>query len=81
MNNLRFVIDTNIFLVSLAPGFNYHWIYQSILSNKFDIVISNEIITEYQEQIVKRYGTEFTDASLDYLLLLPNVILKNPDFL
>ncbi|MDO3642124.1 putative toxin-antitoxin system toxin component, PIN family [Mucilaginibacter sp. L3T2-6] len=81
MNNLRFVIDTNIFLVSLAQGFSYHWIYQSILLNKFDIVISNEILTEYQEQITKRYGLEFADASLDYLLLLPNVILKNPDFL
>ena len=43
--------------------------------------MSNEILTEYQEQITNRYGVDRTDASLDYLLLLPNVILKNPSFL
>jgi len=43
--------------------------------------LSNEILTEYQEQISIRYRLEYTDASLDFLLLLPNVILKNPSFL
>jgi len=81
MNNLRFILDTNIFLVSQAPNFKYHWIYQALIQNKYDLVLSNEIITEYQEQIALRYGLEFTEASLDYLLLLPNVILKDPSFL
>ncbi|HEY9000406.1 MAG TPA: putative toxin-antitoxin system toxin component, PIN family [Mucilaginibacter sp.] len=81
MNKLRLILDTNIFLVSLAPNFKYHWIYQSLLQNKYDLILSNEILTEYQEQISIRYGLERTDASLDFLLLLPNVILKNPSFL
>ena len=81
MNNLRFILDTNIFLVSLAPNFKYHWIYQALIQNKYNLAVSNEIITEYQEQIALRYGLEFTEASLDYLLLLPNVILKDPSFL
>jgi putative PIN family toxin of toxin-antitoxin system len=81
MNRLRLILDTNIFLVSLAPNFKYHWIYQSLIQNKFDLVISNEILTEYQELIVDRYGISYTDASLDFLLLLPNVFLKNPSFL
>ena len=45
------------------------------------MVISNDILTEYQEQIMRRYGISRTDASLNFLLLLPNVILKNPSFL
>ena len=81
MNKLRLILDTNIFLVSLAPNFKYHWIYQALIKNKFDLVVSNEILIEYQEQICIRYGIERTDASLDFLLLLPNVILKNPSFL
>jgi putative PIN family toxin of toxin-antitoxin system len=81
MSDLRVVLDTNIFLVSLAPHSKYHWIYQSLIQNKYNLVASNEIITEYQEQIVLRYGLEFTDASLDFLLLLPNVFLSNPFFL
>lgn len=81
MSRLRLVLDTNIFLVSLAPNFKYHWIYQCLIQNKFDLIISNEILTEYQEQITYRYGVEKTDASLDFLLFLPNVILSNPSFL
>ena len=81
MNNLRIVLDTNIFLVSLAPNFKYNWIYQSLVLNKYDLVLSNEILTEYQEQIGLRYGLDYTDSSLEFLLLLPNVILKNPSFL
>ena len=81
MSKLRLVLDTNIFLVSLAPNFKYHWIYTALVNNKFEMVVSNEILTEYQEQIVRRYGVKRTEASLDFLLLLPNVILKNPSFL
>jgi len=81
MSKLRLILDTNIFLVSLAPNFKYHWIYQSLVNNKFDMVVSNEILTEYQEQISIRYGLSYTDASLEHLLLLPNVFLKNPAFL
>jgi|SRR5690606_12220235 len=81
MNRLRLILDTNIFLVSLAVNSKYHWIYKALFERKFDLVVSNEILTEYQEQISIRYGLEHTDASLDYLLLLPNVILVNPYFL
>ena len=81
MSKLRLILDTNIFLVSLAPNYKYNWIYRSLVENKFDLVISNEILTEYQEQIVKRYGINYTEAALDFLLLLPNVILNNPSFL
>ncbi|RYY06037.1 MAG: PIN family protein [Sphingobacteriaceae bacterium] len=36
---------------------------------------------EYQEQISIRYGLSKTDSSFNFLLLLPNIILKNPSFL
>jgi putative PIN family toxin of toxin-antitoxin system len=81
MSKLRLILDTNIFLVSLAPNFKYHWIYQSLIRNKYELVVSNEILTEYQEQVIVRYGIERTEAALDFLLLLPNVIQKNPSFL
>lgn len=58
MNSTRLLLDTNVFLVSLAPNYKYHWIYQAIVRNKFELVISNEILMEYQEQIVFRYGLE-----------------------
>lgn len=81
MNKPRLILDTNIFLVSLSINSKYHWIYRALIEDKFDLVVSNEILTEYQEQISIRYGLDYTDASLDYLLLLPNIILINPSFL
>lgn len=81
MNKLRLVLDTNIFMVSLAPHYKFHWIYQAILQGQFELAISNEILSEYNEQISQRYSIERTAASLDFLLLLPNVILHNPSFL
>ncbi|GAB3916143.1 hypothetical protein GCM10028804_01990 [Larkinella terrae] len=38
-------------------------------------------MSEYYEQIVRRYGISRSDASLDFLLLLPDVVLLNPSFL
>ena len=81
MSKLRLILDTNILLVSLAPNYKYNWIYNSLITGKFNLVVSNEILTEYQEQIAIRYGLDQTDATLDFLLLLPNVELKNPSFL
>lgn len=81
MNKLRLILDTNIFLVSLASHYKYNWIYQSLLNNKFELAISNEILIEYQEQIAIRYGIESTESTFEFLLLLPNVILKNPSYL
>jgi putative PIN family toxin of toxin-antitoxin system len=81
MSKLRLVIDTNIFLVSLAPNYKYNWIYQALLNGKFELVVSNEILTEYQEQIAFRYGMDRMDASLEFLHWQSNVIFKNPAFL
>ena len=44
MNKPRIILDTNIFLVSLAPKYKYHWIYQALLEGKFELAISNEIL-------------------------------------
>ena len=80
MSKPRIVLDTNVFLVSLTSRYKYHWIYQALLQGKYELVLSNEILTEYQEQISLRYGLRQTDATLDYLLMLPNVYLHNPSF-
>ena len=80
MRNLRLVIDTNVFLVSLAPKFNLNWIFKYLIQGRFDLCITTEILHEYQEIISKRYGIDSTNATLDFLLLLPNVHQIIPHF-
>lgn len=74
-------LDTNVFLVSLARGFKYYWIFEALLDNRFNLCVSNEILTEYEEIIEKRYGINKTSATLDFLLLLPNVLEVTPFYL
>ena len=80
MNNLRIVLDANVFNVSLSSNFQYHKNFEFLINGKYDLYITNEILTEYEEQIVKRYGLANTTAKLDFLLLLPNVFTTIPYF-
>src|SRR5690606_24631552 len=80
-NKLRLVIDTNVLIVSFAPNTKYSWIFDALFAGKFELAISNEVLLEYQEQLSFRYGLTKTDASLDFLLLLPNVVLSEPYYL
>ena len=45
------VIDTNILLVSVTSKSKYHWLYQLILDKKIQITFTQDILTEYEEQL------------------------------
>ena len=80
MRKIRLVIDTNVFLVSLAPNFRLHWIYESLIEGRFELCLTTEILNEYQEVISSRYGMDKTNSTLDFLLLLPNVLQISPHY-
>ena len=70
---MNIILDTNVFMVSLASRSKYHLIYQSLLNNVYNLYLSNEILTEYDEVISERLGCEVTDLKLKELLNLKNV--------
>lgn len=78
--NLKIVLDTNVFLVSLASQHSYSWIYDALLDEKYTLCISNEIITEYDEIISSRYGLDSTSSILEGLTLLPNIEFISPSY-
>lgn len=51
MSKLDIVIDTNVLLVSISGKSKYHWIYKALLSGKFNLLLSNDILNEYEEII------------------------------
>jgi putative PIN family toxin of toxin-antitoxin system len=74
------LIDTNVMMVALSPKSNLHWLYQAVINEKVLLVVSNEIILEYEEQLRFRYGET---AVVEFLLILaeaPNVIDCEPYF-
>ena len=46
-NRLSIVLDTNVLVVSISEFSKYHWLYRCIIEKKFDLYITNEILTEY----------------------------------
>ncbi len=75
---LKIVLDTNVFLVSLVSHLKYYWVFEKLINSKYELSISNEILTEYLEVVSQRYGLTETETKLDFLLLFPNVRLVIP---
>lgn len=74
---MKIVLDTNVLLVSLVRHLKYYWIFANIIKGKYELIVSNEILTEYLEVIAMRYGLTETNSKFDFLLLFPNVKLVN----
>lgn len=72
-NRLKAVIDTNVLLVSISQHSKYHWLYKSLVGRKFDLYITNEILTEYEEVIARRWHPEVAKTVTRTLVELRNV--------
>ena len=67
------VIDCNILVMCLTSRSPYHIIYKSLVAGKFKLVITTDIILEYEEIIEQKYGTATAKAFIALLGELPNV--------
>jgi putative PIN family toxin of toxin-antitoxin system len=63
----------NIVLVSIAKKSPYRVIFDSLLSNKFDLIISNDILSEYMEIIAQKTNVMVATNISEILLALGNV--------
>lgn len=77
---MRAVIDTNCLLVSIPSQSRYFWLYQAFISGKFDWLISNEILAEYEEILAKYYSEKTAGIVLNILSVAPNVIYTEAYF-
>lgn len=75
---MNIVLDTNVLLVSLSTHSKYHPIYQALLDKRFDLFVTNEIITEYEEIFTQKLGVSRTELQLKELLNLSNLHCIEP---
>ncbi len=66
------VIDTHCLLASLNPNSPYHRLYRLFAAEAFEWVLSNEILTEYDEVLTRRYAASTADRILEILLTASN---------
>jgi uncharacterized protein len=78
---LKVVLDTNIILSSITSSSDYHIIIESLLKGKYILLISNEILLEYEEKIAENFSAEAAYFFIDSLLSLANVKQVHPLFL
>ncbi|MCK6694704.1 MAG: putative toxin-antitoxin system toxin component, PIN family [Thermoanaerobaculia bacterium] len=69
-----------MFLVSLSPFSKYAPIFEALLSGRFTILLSNEVVTEYEEIIAQRYDNDTVQDVLRLLVSLQNAELIVPHY-
>ncbi len=74
------VLDCNILVMCLTSRSPYHVIYQSLVGGNFNLVVSVDIMLEYEEIIQNKYSTATAHAFMTLLTELPNVHRIQPHY-
>ncbi|MDB5153272.1 MAG: hypothetical protein JWR54_2023 [Mucilaginibacter sp.] len=74
------VIDTNCLLASIPPQSSHYWLYQAFRQEQFQWLISNEILSEYEEKLAEFYSENTANIVLNILSVAPNVIYAESYF-
>ncbi len=72
------VLDCNILVMCLTSKSPYHIIYQLLVNNRFNIVVTVDIMLEYEEIIQRKYNVTTANALIALLHELPNVDYVQP---
>lgn len=74
---MKIVLDTNIVLISMPTVSPYRLIYDSLLERKYELIISQEILLEYEEIVLLRANRIIADNVIGMLLTLENVLKQD----
>ena len=74
----RIVVDTNCLLASIPPKSDYYQLYQVFENELFEWIISNEILSEYDEKLSEIYSPKTADLVISILSVAPNTTFSEP---
>jgi|688.fasta_scaffold1156074_2 putative PIN family toxin of toxin-antitoxin system len=77
---MKVVIDCNIFVSSLTSKSKYHKIFEALINQEFELLITTDIVLEYEEIIQIKYGLKTAKLFTELLFELPNVKIINTFF-
>ena len=69
----KIVLDTNILLVSISKKSKLHWVFQSLLDEKYILCVTTDILAEYAEVIEQHMGKLASESALGVLENLSNI--------
>ncbi len=71
---MRVVLDTNVLLVSIPTKSRYRPIFDALLDGKFELAISNEVLSEYLEVLERKANISVAANIAEVLLNCQNVL-------
>ena len=77
---MKLVIDTNIFFSAFNPKSYYYPIIQNLYLRKFCLLISTQILLEYEEVLHNLFPKELLEQFWLFLLTSENVVFVDPTF-
>ncbi len=77
---MKVILDTNVLMVIAPQPSAYHWVFNALRAGTFSAVVSTDMLEEYAEKLGDWYGQAFTDAVLNELTALPNVLTTSPAY-
>ena len=73
---MKIVLDTNCLLVIIPKSSKYRKVYDNILNGKISLVVTSEIINEYEEKLIDFYSNSVASNIIKLLKKLDNVEFK-----
>lgn len=70
---MKIVLDTNILLVSISKRSKYYWVFEAFLSQQYQLIVTTDILHEYEEIIGQHMGKEVANTVLQIIENAPNV--------
>lgn len=77
---MKLVIDTNIFFSAFNPKSYYYPIIQNLFLRKFCLLISTQILLEYEEVLHSLFPKELLEQFWLFLLTSKNVVFVDPTY-
>ena len=70
---MKVVLDTNVILRAISSKSEYAVLIDELYLQTFSMVVSTEVLFEYEEKITEFFGKHTAKDFLDFLVMLPNV--------
>ena len=70
---MNVVLDTNVLLISLPTKSKYRPIFDALINGKFNLLLSNDILSEYTELIERKANAIVASNIAEMLLNLDNL--------
>lgn len=73
---MRIVLDSNVLLIALGKRSRYKLIWQAFVKGVYKVVVSEDILHEYEEILIEHAAPGISDLVLESFVESPDVIYQ-----